>query len=255
VAHLVPAPAPSSVRIDQGPGSAKQEADRFAAGSTLGPEYQAALTEALKTRPEIWEGDAAIAAAKEGIVLARRSALPSFQVNVGYYDQRSVTGTRYLEPQAFVGFSIPLFDGGLAQSRVREARALEQQQVTTRRQAVDGVTLDVQNAYYTLIQTRAQVAVANQVLAQAQAAFDLAMIRYNTGVSSRPGVSPIIELSDAQAALTQAEQNQVNALYDYNVAKALLDRGIGRFAFVLSDKRGFAALPALRAVGVGAPGP
>jgi outer membrane protein TolC len=117
------------------------------------------------------------------------------------------------------------------------------------------VTLDVQNAYYTLIQTRAQVAVANQVLAQAQAAFDLAMIRYNTGVSSRPGVSPIIELSDAQAALTQAEQNQVNALYDYNVAKALLDRGIGRFAFVLSDKRGFAALPALRAVGVGAPGP
>jgi outer membrane protein len=238
ISHLVPAPPPASVRIDQGPGSAKQEAELFAGASTLGPEYVSVLGEALKTRPEIWEADAAISAAREGITLARRSILPSFQVSVGYYDERSVTGTRYNQPQAFVGLTIPLFDAGLARSRVEEARALEQEQVTSKRQAIDNVTLDVQNAYYTLIQTRAQVAVANQALAQAQAAFDLAMIRYNTGVSSRPGISPIIEVSDAQAALTLADQNQVNALYDYNESKAQLDHAVGRFAFVTPRSTG-----------------
>jgi outer membrane protein len=63
-------------------------------------------------------------------------------------------------------------------------------------------------------------------------------------------VSPLIEVSDAQVALTTAEQNQVNALYDYNVARAQLDRGVGRFAFVLNDRQGYPSLPLPKTVGL-----
>jgi outer membrane protein TolC len=248
--QLIPAPPPSSVRVDQGAESAKNEAHLFEAASTLGPEYTNVLQEALKTRPEVLETDAQIAAAREGVTLATRSLLPTFQFSVGYYDERSVTGTRYNQPQAFVGITIPLFEGGLARDRVHEAQALVQAQVTDRRQVIDSITLDVQNAYFSIVQARAQVTVANQALAQAQAAFELARIRYNTGVSSRPGVSPIIEVSDSQVALTSAEQNQVNALYDYNVAKAQLDRAVGRFAFVLNDRSGFTSVPSEKIVGM-----
>jgi outer membrane protein len=247
---LVPAPPPSSIIITPAPESAAVETDLFAKTSVLGPEYNQVLQEALQTRPEIWETDAEIAAAKAGVYLARRSDLPSFNVTLGYYDERSDTGGRYNQPQAFVGLTIPLYDAGVARDRVRQAQAQVQEQVTSRRQVVDSVTLDVQNAYFTLVQTRAQVAVANQALAQAQAAFELARIRYNTGVSTRPGVSPLIEVSDAQVALTTAEQNQVNALYDYNVARAQLDRGVGRFAFVLNDRQGYPSLPLPKTVGL-----
>jgi outer membrane protein TolC len=213
-----------------------------------GPQFKGALDEALKTRPEILEADASIAAAKQGVLIARRSELPSLQLGVGYFDFRNQTGTLINEPQAFVGFSVPIFDGQLAKARGEEARASVSEAVTTRRQQVDNVSLDVQHAYLAVIQARDQVAVANQGVVQAKAAFDLARVRYNAGVASHSGLSPLLEVSDAQAALTLAEQNQVNALYDYNDARALLDRSVGRFAFTPTGP-GFHAIPDEKLVG------
>lgn len=217
------------------PRAVGDAAEIEATAQELGPEFQSVLKEALETRPEILEADANIAAAGRGIVLARRSELPSLGLSAGYFNQRNSTGTtRIDDPRAFVGISIPLFDGGLAQARVREARADIAAAQTGRRQAVDQITLDVQQAYLNLVQARDQVAVANQGLAQARQGFELARVRYKAGVSARAGISPLLEVSDAQAALTLAESNQVHALYDYNNARAQLDRAIGRFAFVLN---------------------
>ena len=113
---------------------------------------------------------------------------------------------------------------------------------------MDNVTLDVQQAYLGILQATEQVRVANQVLSAAKTAFDIAVVRYTTGVSSTAGISPLLEVSDAQAALTLAEQNQVNALYDYNTARAQLDRAVGRFAYV-ANAPGFASPPPPKAVG------
>ena len=187
------------------------------------------LKEALATRPEVLEADAQIAAARRGIQYARRSLLPGLSLSLGYYNVRNSTGTaRIDEPEAGVGISLPLFDGGLARAREQQARADIATATTNKRQAIDQVTLDVQQAYLNLVQARDQVAVANQALAQARTGFQLARVRYNAGVA-RAGISPQLEVSDAQAALTQAESNQVNAIYDYNQSRAQLDRAIGRF--------------------------
>jgi outer membrane protein TolC len=99
-----------------------------------------------------------------------------------------------------------------------------------------------------LVEARDQIVVARQALDQARAAFDLARIRYNTGVSSQAGISPLLEVSDAQAALTLAEQNQVNALYDYNAARVQLDRSAGRLAYVQNGP-GFTEAPKPSSVG------
>jgi outer membrane protein TolC len=210
----------------------------------LGPEFRPLLDEALGTRPEILEGDANIAAARKGILIARRSQLPSLDLGAGYFYIRNTAGTvRIKEPQARIAFTFPLYDGGLARARVQEARGTVASAITNRRQAVDSVTLDVQQAYLNLVQARDEVVVANQALAQARQAFQLALTRYNAGVASRAGLSPLLELSDAQAALTLAESNQVNALYDYNQARAQLDRAVGRFAYV-GNAAGYPAPPA-----------
>jgi outer membrane protein TolC len=214
----------------------------------FGPEYQAVLTQALEQRPEILAADANIAAAKKGVLIARRSELPSLAIGLGYYYLRTQSGTQVNEPQAFIGVNVPIFDGGEARAKVQEARSSVASAVTSKRQEVDAVTLDVQQAYLALEEARDQVVVAGKALDQARAGFDLARVRYNTGVSSRAGISPLLEVSDAQAALTLAEQNQVNALYDYNAARTQLDRSAGRLAYV-STGPGFSVPPAMSTVG------
>jgi len=99
-----------------------------------------------------------------------------------------------------------------------------------KRQATDQVTLEAEQAFLSVNEAQQRVDVANQSLTEAKAAFDLAKVRYTAGVSAHAGISPLLELSDAQSALTLAESNQVNALYDYNSANARLDRALGRYA-------------------------
>jgi len=217
-------------------------------GLQLGPEFRSVLAEALANRPEPMEVDADIAAAKKGVQVARRSELPSLAVSVGYYDLRTQSGSFVNEPQAYVGLSIPLYDGGVARARIQQANANVASFITQKRQVTDAVTLDVQQAYLSLVQARDQVAVAGQALTQAREGFSLAKVRYQTGVSARAGISPLLELSDAQAALTLAEQNQVNALYDYNAARAQLDRSAARFAYV-GNGPGYPAVPSDKTLG------
>ncbi len=198
----------------------------------LGADYQSAVDEALRNRPEILEGNANITAAERGIRYARRSQLPSFSVGVNYNVQPYFAGfTPANQASISLNFAIPIYDGGLGKARVREARATQAQAEVDRRSTIDQVTLDVQQAYVNGVQARERVRVATLGVQQAREAFRLAQLRAQAGVSAVPQQSPQIELSNAQVALTQAENNRVSALYDYNVARSALDRARGRFSY------------------------
>ncbi len=219
----------------------------------LGTDYQTAVTEAVQNRPEILEGNASVAAAEKGVTYARRSVLPQFSVGVVYNVQPYYAG---FTPANLTGltlnFSIPIFDGGLAKARVREARAAVAQAEIDRRTTVDQVTLDVQQAYVNQVQARERVRVSNLGVGQAREAFRLAQLRAQAGVSAIPQQSPQIELSNAQISLTQAENNRVSALYDYNVARAALDRARGRYSYG-REGGGFAQTPTTKETGKATP--
>lgn len=212
--------------------------------NVLGPEYRAVVQEALVNRPEILEADAQIAAARRGIYLARRSQLPALNLSVGVqYSPNAAGFSPQTSTETFVaGLSFPLYDGGVSGARVTQARADVATAQTNRRQAVDEVNLDVRNAYLSLLQSRDRVAVANQALAEAVESFRLSRVRYTNGVST------LVEVSDAQNALTQAQNNQVNALYDYNNSRASLDKAAGRYAY-LGNAPGFPAPPPAKVTG------
>ena len=199
---------------------------------SLGPEFDKDFKEAMDQRPEIKEATAYIEAAKKGITIARRSVLPSFSLSWSYLYAPNAGGTTPLihtwEAQAM--FSVPIFDGGVARARRREAQGGLADAEILKRQAVDQVTLEAEQAYLALNEARQRIDVAKQSLNEATEAFGLAKVRYMAGVSAHAGISPLLELSDAQSALTLAESNQVNALYDYNSANARLDRALGRYA-------------------------
>ena len=239
-----PAPSPNAPNVATEPARNSKIPDVVIDPITLGADYNAVLAEALATRPEILEGDANIAAARRGILLARRSLLPSLALGLGVSYTPDAAG---FSPQTSIGtatvsVAFPLFDGGISGARVTQARANVATQEINRRASVDQVTLDVRQAYLNLTQFRNSVAVANAALTQAREAYRLARVRYAAGVAGQVGVSPQVEVSNAQTALTQAESNQVNALYDYNNSRATLDRAIGRYSYVPAGP-GYAAPP------------
>lgn len=214
----------------------------------LGPEYAAAVQEALQTRPELLEADAAISAAERGVRFARRSQLPSFAISANALHQPNTTGfVPENESYIQVTMSLPIFDGGLARARVRQARAEVASAQNDRRTTADQVTLDVQQAYVNLVQASERVSVANVGLTQAREAFRLSRLRAQVGVTASPQVSPQLELSNAQATLTQAETNRVNAVYDYNLARAQLDRAVGRYSY--GEGAGYTHVPDVKITG------
>ncbi len=194
--------------------------------ATLGPDFDGDLKEALQNRPEIGEAKAGISSSQWGVKYAERSELPSADVGWDYVYAPNAPG---LHPYTHTWLlsaqlAVPIFDGGLAAARIKEARGLVANSTSLLRDTQDQVTLEVEQALFAVQDARDRVRVANQTLAEAQEAFAIAQRRYNASVS------PLIELSDAQDALTQAESNQVNALYDYNTAEAELDRALGRYS-------------------------
>lgn len=214
----------------------------------LGPDYLNAVTEAVRTRPEVLEGNAAVSAAERGVTYARRSRLPTLSVTAGYTVQPNFAGfTPANQGSIGLNFSIPIIDNGTARARERQARAQVAQAEVDRRTSIDTVTLDVQTAYVNLQQARERVKVATLGVEQAREAFRLAQLRSRAGVSASPQQSPQIELSNAQVALAQAETNRVNALYDFNVARSSLDRAVGRYSY--GSGAGYAQPPTERETG------
>jgi outer membrane protein len=117
--------------------------------------------------------------------------------------------------------SIPLFNGHLFSAR-REAavqRAMESDQRL--RDEQQRISRDVRVAWASTNDAFQRIDVTAQFLRQAALALDLAQGRYTLGLSS------IVELTQAQLNLTEAEIENLNAKYDYQTQYAALQYTIG----------------------------
>jgi len=120
-----------------------------------------------------------------------------------------------------VNVQIPIFNGHLFTARREEAhyRALEVDQRLRDRQ--QQIVRDVRAAWTTANTAYQRLDVTAQFLRQATLANDLAKGRYDLGLSS------IVELTQAQLNVTQAEIENLSAKYDYQSQYATLQYTIG----------------------------
>lgn len=122
---------------------------------------------------------------------------------------------------AAVNVQIPVFNGHLFSAR-REAaryRALEADQNLRNQQ--ERIVRDVRVAWASTLTAFQRIDVTAQFLRQASLALELAQGRYNLGLSS------IVELTQSQLNLTQAEIENLSAKYDYQSQYAALQYSIG----------------------------
>src|SRR2546425_6424793 len=115
-----------------------------------------------------------------------------------------------------------LYDGGNRIARYREARAnLEAAQARVKASELD-ISREVEQSINNVIEADERIQAAQVAVASAQENFRLAQGRFDAGVGT------ILELTDAQLALTQAQNTEAQALADYRIALARLDRAVGR---------------------------
>jgi outer membrane protein TolC len=208
-------------------------ADEAGGAEPPAKDFGESVEAAYKQRPEVLQADANIRAAEKGLVLAQRSQMPtlalawSFQYtpDAGGFDPKETSWA------AVAKVTLPLFEGGLAKARREQARADVNTVKLAKLQIMDGIALEARQAYLNVVEAQERLRVADAVLAQAQEQYRLAEVRFKSGVTLVPGGSPLLEISDAQTALTQAQTNRINAQYDLKDAVVKLERAMGRYAY------------------------
>lgn len=118
--------------------------------------------------------------------------------------------------------NIPIFDGLATRARVKQAKSGLNQIKLGKAQMMDGIQLEVKSAYLALQEAKALLDAQRETVQQAQEGLRIANLQYENGIITS------VQLTDAQLALTQAEVNQLQALFDHTIGTAKLEKAIGR---------------------------
>jgi len=180
------------------------------------------LGEAVKNRPELSALMNQVAAQELTVRSLQGSYAPSLGLEATYTEAGIQASSLTWNAAALLNLSVPIFLGGLTPAQIREAKAnvdVSRAQMDLERQQV---RLDVEQARLAVRAAKSLVDAAAEALVNAKDLLSLAEGRYETGLGS------IIELGDAQVALTAAEQQSVQADYTLAQARAQLVKALGR---------------------------
>lgn len=175
--------------------------------------------DALRQRPEYRQVKLRVQAAEATERQMYRNFFPDISGSGTYGGSQS-----QLNEQWTLGltFSWSLFDGGSRIARYQEAKAnLEGAKARVKSQELD-IIQNLEQAQIAVEEAQERIQAAQALVASAQENFRLAQGRFDAGVGTT------LELADAQLALTQAQNTESQALADYRISLARLDRAVGR---------------------------
>jgi outer membrane protein len=183
------------------------------------------VAQALNSRPEIaslrFSRDASLRAAEAERDLSRPSvSLVGAAGFLPFINQ----GSTHIPAEyagAAVNLDIPIFNGHLFSARREAARYKANEADQQLRDEQERVARDVRVAWASARNAFQRIDVTAQFLRQATLASDLAQGRYNLGLAS------IVELTQAQLNVTQAEIENLAAKYDYQTQNAALQYSVG----------------------------
>jgi len=184
-------------------------------------DRETTLNQALIQRPEMASLDSQMRGARLSVDSAREERLPQlnfsgFWVYQGAHFDNGIPTYSYEASMEF-----PLFTGGRIHAEV-EKEKLEEQRIEENRRAEEAQIVDqVKTALDQLNAARSAVDVANQGYALAQEEVAQAQRRFAAGVTTN------IEVITAQDELARASDNQIDALYRFNISRADLARATG----------------------------
>ena len=187
-------------------------------------KYEITLEDALKTahraRPDLKSLEAQRESAEKAVARAKQEYYPQVNGNAQY----NFAGSRYPLGQGWyagVALSVNLFDGLSTTNKVAEAQA-NKQSIDAKISAMKlQIMLDVKQAWLGLAKARQTIDTTNVQIRQATENLEIANLRYDAGLATP------LEVTDATVTYSQAKLANINALFDYKVARANIEKAMG----------------------------
>lgn len=181
-----------------------------------------AIAQAVANRPEIEQSQLSIESAKKGIKVANSNRKPT----VTFSAAEGWSGTEFPGNENDWSLSLManwnIFDSGVTGAKVKQA---ESSLNKAREQSVEtgnSVELEVRQAYLSMKEAEKRIGATQVAVDKATEDLKIAQTKYYAGAGTN------LDVIDAQLALTQAGTNYTEALYDYNINQAKLQKAIGQ---------------------------
>jgi outer membrane protein len=182
--------------------------------------------EALQQRSEIKVAELSVGQAKESVKIVRSGMLPTVNVAGNYFrnsDQFFLNGDLKSDRWSISAVaSMTLWDWGKVYNQVGASKVKVTQAEDSKTQILEGVILEVKEDYLNMGVAEKNVNTAAKSIEQAEENLRLNEERYKYQVATA------FDVLDAVTLLAQTRVNYYGALSDYNVARAGLERSMGR---------------------------
>ncbi|HUL20071.1 MAG TPA: TolC family protein [Thermodesulfobacteriota bacterium] len=189
--------------------------------------FEQSLEEAIRLRPEIKAAQFSIDQAKENVKIARSGFFPTIGFTGGYTRSSNdfdLSGGGNFNDQWQLGASasFTIWNWGNTAFQVGENKVKVSQAEDSKTQLVLSITLAVKNDYLNMLAAEKNIRTAEKAVEQAEENLRMFEERYRYQVATQTDVLIAVTL------LAQARTNYYGALSDFNVAKAQLERDMGR---------------------------
>lgn len=180
-----------------------------------------AMSIADESRPDLKVAKLQVEQARQQLKLMKKQYLPKITAQGSYAIGGSQPTKSY--GYAFGGYlDFPTVNGMLINQQIKEAKANYSKQMANATSTENDIRLEIQKAYLSLIEKKNQIPVAFLGMKQAKENYDISFGRYKVGEASPT------ELKDAQVSYLNSQISYYQALYQFNSAKAGLEKAIGK---------------------------
>lgn len=183
--------------------------------------FDSLYNEAINSRTELKKFQSLLSAQQQYIQVAKGGYYPSLNANANYnFAGAEISG---MQQNWWLGMSlnIPVFKGFSTKARVSQAQLALKGLETDFESLKQQISQEVWNAYLAVKESVERIATTSKGVESARENLAMAEGEYKEGVGS------IIQLTDAQTSFITADQNYIQALSDYKISFAELERTIG----------------------------
>ncbi len=192
------------------------------------PDLDQLIQEAIENRPELKSMDFRLKAGESGVTMAESGWYPQIYLAGNYYYSRPNQRIFPAEDKfngtwdVSVGLSWDIWNWLATSDQTKQAEAQLEQVKDGYKSLKDGVSLEVTQNYLNLLKAKEKVIASNQSVHQAEENYRV------TNETFKNGLALNSDLLDAEFALLQAKTNYIQSLADYELAKAGLEKSIGK---------------------------
>lgn len=189
------------------------------------PELAELQRQALEARPEVMVARRLVQEAKllSSLAHAENKLRVDMEGRYGYNvrDPKNFIDQDFNRWNLTVNFKLPFYDGGRKRGQIMQAEARRRGAEQSLAQLVNGVKLEIKAASDDLQSSAESIAAARLNVKQAEKVLAMMQANYQYGAATT------LDVVDSQTALTIARNAEINATYQYQVAKGRMRLAVG----------------------------